>query len=95
MFDFIPYNFLQGLLNKGKIFEKLVQHPTILSISRQLLGENCVLSSLAANTVLPGMSAQIPHLDYPYYDYLFPKEVDAMKVNKPLVFIFCKLIQTI
>lgn len=70
-----------------------MQHPAILGVSKRLLGENCVLSSLAANTVLPGMSSQIPHLDYPYYDYLFPEEGnDAMNVNKPLSLQFVTLL---
>ena len=59
-----------GLIKKGRIFEKLVLHPTVLEISRKLLGENAGVSSLSANTVLPGtLSPQTPHLDYPYYRY--------------------------
>ena len=33
-----------NLLNKGKIFEKMVQHPTLLNISRSLLGKNFYLN---------------------------------------------------
>ena len=47
-----------GLLSRGKIFAKIATHPVILEISRKLLGENCRLSSLAANTVRPGKQAE-------------------------------------
>jgi len=56
-----------GLLSRGKIFAKMTTHPVIMEVSRKLLGDNCRLSSLAANSVLPGMEGQDPHLDYPYY----------------------------
>merc|ERR1711872_861424 len=59
-----------SLLNKGKIFEKMVQHPVLYNISNAVLGLNAQISSLAANTVLPGMEGQKPHLDYPYYKSL-------------------------
>ena len=49
---------------------QLATHPVILEVSRRLLGENCRLSSLAANCVVPGSQGQEPHLDYPYYRYL-------------------------
>ena len=43
-----------ALFNKGKIFEKMAQHPVILNTSNIIIGENSAVSSLAANTVLPG-----------------------------------------
>merc|ERR1712223_1485371 len=55
-----------NLLNKGVIFEKLVQHPTILEINRRILGDDCQLGSIASNTIFPGGSGQEPHIDYPY-----------------------------
>ena len=56
-----------ALFNKGRIFEKMAQHPVILNISNVILGESSIISSYAANTVLPGQGGQLPHLDYPYY----------------------------
>ena len=56
-----------GLLHRGRIFTKLATHPVILSVFRAILGPSCRLSSLTANTVLPGMAGQQPHLDFPYY----------------------------
>jgi len=61
-----------ALLNKGEIFEKLAAHPVIMNISNIILGEKSQISSLAANTVLPGQPGQLPHLDYPYYRNFYP-----------------------
>ena len=58
-----------NLLNKGKIFEKMVQHPTLLNITRSLIGDDMQLGSIASNTIFPGGSGQEPHIDYPYWDY--------------------------
>merc|ERR1719410_1291284 len=60
-----------ALFNKGRIFEKMAQHPVILNI---ILGETSQISSLAANTVLPGQEGQLPHLDYPYYRCSTPQQ---------------------
>jgi len=61
-----------ALFNKGKICEKMAQHPVILNTSNIIIGENSAVSSLAANTVLPGNGGQLPHLDYPYYRMQLP-----------------------
>lgn len=58
-----------NLLNKGKVFEKFIQHPTILKVMRTILGDDAQLGSIASNTIFPGGSGQEPHLDYPYWDY--------------------------
>lgn len=63
-----------ALFNKGKIFEKMAQHPVILNISNVVIGEKSQISSLAANTVLPGKPGQLPHLDYPYYRNFYPAD---------------------
>ena len=47
-----------ALFNKGRIFEKMAQHPVILNISNVILGESSIISSYAANTVLPGQGGQ-------------------------------------
>lgn len=57
------------MLDKGKIFEKMVQHPTVLKIVRTILGDDAQLGSIASNTIFPGGSGQEPHIDYPYWDY--------------------------
>jgi len=61
-----------ALFNKGRVFEKMAQHPVILNISNIVLGERSAISSYAANTVLPGQGGQLPHLDYPYYRLFYP-----------------------
>lgn len=61
-----------ALLNKGEIFEKIVQHPLLYNISSNILGHNAQISSFSANSVLPGMEGQKPHLDYPYYESVIP-----------------------
>eukprot|EP00095_Tigriopus_kingsejongensis_P003573 maker-scaffold140_size315649-snap-gene-1.12 protein:Tk03573 transcript:maker-scaffold140_size315649-snap-gene-1.12-mRNA-1 annotation:"phytanoyl- dioxygenase" len=81
-----------NLLNKGKIFSKLIQHPTVLKLSRALLGEEVQLSSLASNTVLPGMDGQTPHLDYPYYQYFFPDNKDSLNFPNLLALQFVTLL---
>ena len=72
-----------ALLLKGRIFQKLAQHPVILNISNTLLGQNAQISSLSANTVLPGMKAQVPHLDYPYYRHFLPTDNPHILDNSP------------
>lgn len=61
-----------ALFNKGRIFEKMAQHPAILNVSNIVIGERSQMSSFAANTVLPGQGGQLPHLDYPYYRLFYP-----------------------
>jgi len=72
-----------ALFNKGKVFEKFAQHPVILNISNIVLGENSQVSSLAANTVLPGQGGQLPHLDYPYYRMLYPSNNPSVMDSAP------------
>ena len=71
------------LLGKGKIFDKIVQHPVTLEITRALLGPKSQISSYMSNTVKPGMDAQIPHMDYPYYDGFFPS--GEQNIQRPLL----------
>lgn len=58
-----------NLLNKGKIWEKIVQHPLIVNIGAMILGDDFQLGSIATDTIFPGGSGQEPHIDYPYWDY--------------------------
>jgi len=82
-----------ALFNKGRIFEKMAQHPVILNISNVMLGETSQISSLAANTVLPGQGGQLPHLDYPYYRTFYPaSNPNIMDTAPPLSVQFVTLI---
>jgi len=71
------------LLGKGKIFEKIAQHPVTLEITRALLGPKSQISSYMSNTVQPGMGSQLPHLDYPYYEGYFPQ--NEHNIQRPLL----------
>merc|ERR1712227_126129 len=68
---------------KEKIFEKMAQHPVILNTSNIIIGENSAVSSLAANTVLPGNGGQLPRLDYPYYRMQLPSSNPHIMDNAP------------
>jgi len=82
-----------ALFNKGRIFEKMAQHPVILNISNVMLGEASQISSLAANTVLPGQGGQLPHLDYPYYRTFYPaSNPNIMDTAPPLSVQFVTLL---
>jgi len=82
-----------ALINKGKIFEKMAQHPVFLNISNRVLGEKSQISSLAANTVLPGKPGQLPHLDYPYYRNFYPStNPNIMDSAPPLAVQFVTLL---
>lgn len=63
-----------NLLNKGRIFSELVQHPIVMKVFAKILGKNFILGSFAANTLLPGAPGQEPHVDYPYWDMHDPEE---------------------
>ena len=62
-----------NLVNKGQEFEMLVQDPRIMALNDHLLGSDHCLGSFAANVLMPGSSRQLPHLDYPYWDYNDPQ----------------------
>jgi len=91
------HGLIWGLMNKGRIFEKLLLHPLIQNISvisRVLLGEDAQLLSFTANTVAPGQPGQTPHLDYPYYHSFFPKDEKYRHpmMTQPLALVFITLI---
>ena len=51
------------LINKGEIFQKLLMHPIVSKIVEHLLGEEHVLSDFAAHVVRPGNTALPLHID--------------------------------
>ncbi len=57
-----------NLLNKGNVFERMVQHDTVMRIISEFLGSAFIMGSVAANRLLPGGPGQEPHVDYPYWD---------------------------
>ncbi len=70
-----------NLLNKGEIFEAMIQHPDVVKIASTFLGDKFILGSIAANRLLPGGPGQEPHIDYPYWDLYersgFPTHINS------------------
>ncbi len=69
-----------NLLDKGEIFETMVQHPVVTEIAAAFLGDKFILGSIAANRLLPGGPGQEPHIDYPYWD-MYEREGFPARIN--------------
>jgi len=69
-----------NLLNKGEVFEAMVQHPDVVKITSTFLGDEFILGSIAANRLLPGGPGQEPHIDYPYWD-LYKRSSFPARIN--------------
>lgn len=69
-----------NLLDKGEVFEQMVQHPIVARIGSAFLGDKFILGSIAANRLLPGGPGQEPHIDYPYWD-LYEREGFPARIN--------------
>lgn len=54
-----------NLVNKGRIYEKMIQLPQVIELHEHLLGEDCVLSSFTVNLIGPGSPAGALHIDFP------------------------------
>ena len=57
-----------NLLNKGDIFIRMVENPTLNGIVAKFLGEDFHIGSIAANRIMAGGPGQEPHIDCPYWD---------------------------
>jgi|SRR5581483_510319 len=55
-----------NLVNKGEVFEEIVQLPPVLEIVRRLLGGDCILSGFSSNTTGPGGEPMMLHSDSGY-----------------------------
>lgn len=64
-----------NLLHRGEIFERLVQHQTIVEVAEHLLGDDMTLSSYAARILEPGAREMGAHIDYPYWAMRGPFDV--------------------
>jgi ectoine hydroxylase-related dioxygenase (phytanoyl-CoA dioxygenase family) len=69
-----------NLLDKGRVFERMVQHPVVMRIVGAFLGDAFIMGSVAANRLLPGGPGQEPHIDYPYWD-LYQRESFPIGIN--------------
>ena len=54
---------VRWLMNKGKIYEKLVAHPKVMPFFEHLLGTDYTLSTLTSNIIDPGASDGGYHVD--------------------------------
>jgi len=70
-----------NLLNKGEVFERMVQHEAVTRIVGEFLGSAFIMGSVCANRLLPGGPGQEPHVDYPYWDMYkrdeFPTNINS------------------
>jgi ectoine hydroxylase-related dioxygenase (phytanoyl-CoA dioxygenase family) len=58
---------VRGLLAHGEIFERMVQHPTIVEIAESMLGDDMTLGAYSARILYPGAIEMGVHIDYPYW----------------------------
>lgn len=56
-----------GLVYKGKIFELMVQHPTVIQVVEDILGQDATLGGFSAHILNPGATSMGVHVDYPYW----------------------------
>jgi ectoine hydroxylase-related dioxygenase (phytanoyl-CoA dioxygenase family) len=70
-----------NLLNKGVVFEEMVQQPQVMQLVSAFLGDGFIMGSVAANRILAGGPGQEPHIDYPYWDLYkrssFPTNINS------------------
>jgi ectoine hydroxylase-related dioxygenase (phytanoyl-CoA dioxygenase family) len=71
----LPAGIMQGrdqvynLVDKGRVFERMAEAPTIVAVFSRILGTEMTLGSLAARIVRRESEPNPPHLDYPYWDF--------------------------
>lgn len=58
---------IRGLLEHGEIFERLVQHPSLIEIAEAMLGDDMTLGAYSARILYPGATEMGVHIDYPYW----------------------------
>ncbi|MBP0016983.1 MAG: phytanoyl-CoA dioxygenase family protein [Cyanobacteria bacterium SBLK] len=58
---------LCGLIYKGTIFEKIVQHPQVLAIIEKILGTDIILGGFSAHIIYQNATRMGNHVDYPYW----------------------------
>ncbi len=63
-----------NLLSRNKVFVDLIQPKIAMNVFKKLLGTNFLCGFFGANCLLPGARGQLPHLDYPYYRFVYPGE---------------------
>ena len=77
-----------NLIDKGRVFERMVQEPTILAVFSRILGSELKLGSFAARIIRRGVESQRAHHDYPYFS-LYRDHSLPLNMN-PSFFINCQ-----
>ena len=57
--------FVGNLPAKSPIYGPLIEHPTVLALTRSILGDDCVLSDTSATSLGPGTTGGAWHVDAP------------------------------
>lgn len=57
---------IYGLVYKGNVFQKMVQHPQVIELLTAILGD-FVLGGFSAHVLYPGATPMGVHVDYPYF----------------------------
>ena len=70
-----------NLVNKGRIYEEMIQLPQVLALQEHLLGDNCILSSFTVNLIGPDAPAGRLHLDFPLGRFPQPPPSIALCAN--------------
>lgn len=70
-----------NLVNKGRIYEEMIQLPQVLALQEYLLGDNCILSSFTVNLIGPSAPAGRLHLDFPLGSFPQPPPSIALCAN--------------
>ena len=70
-----------NLVNKGKVFADMIQHPLVLEFQEYLLGKNCTLSSFTVNLIGSGSPVSELHIDYPLSSLPTPHPSFALCAN--------------
>ena len=70
-----------NLVDKGLIFEEMIQHPEVLEFQEHLLGDDCTLSSFTVNLIGPGSPAGSWHMDSPLTRFPMPLHPAAFCAN--------------
>lgn len=70
-----------NLVNKGRIYEEMIQLPQVLALQEHLLGDNCILSSFTVNLIGPGAPAGRLHIDFPLGSFPQPPPAIALCAN--------------
>ena len=65
LFDHDRSQRVWNLLTKGPDFASLVEHPEVLGIVRQVLGQDCILSDVSATSIGAGTQGGAWHVDVP------------------------------